>query len=138
MVGIVASWRCKCGTRVKVIAEADSTPASATKITSCPSCGRRHPIHADKIISVTEDMSEGSPAAVPCAEKDRLLVAQNNAFNIYMHEASDLAEAVALGKAAGRMAQAEFKFLANKVSAARQFWLETRQRLNQHTAQHGC
>jgi hypothetical protein len=83
-------------------------------------------------------MSEGRPAGVPCAEKDRLLVAQNNAFNIYMHEASDLAEAVALAKAAGRMAQAEFKFLANKVSAARQFWLETRQRLNQHTAEHGC
>ena len=132
MVGIVASWRCKCGTRVKVIAEADSTPASATKIRSCPSCGRRHPIHADKIISVTEDMSEGSPAAVPCAEKDRLLVAQNNAFNIYTHETSELAEAVE------RMAHADFEFLANRVSAARQFWLETRQRLNQHTAKHGC
>jgi hypothetical protein len=132
MAGIAASWRCQCGSRVKVIAEADSTPASATKIASCPSCGHRHPIRADKIISVTEDMSEGSPAAVPCAEKDRLLVAQNNAFNIYMHEASELAEAV------GRMAHADFEFLANRVSAASQFWLETRQRLNQHTAQHGC
>ena len=132
MVGIVASWRCQCGTCVKVIAEADSTPASATKITSCPSCGRRHPIHADKIISVTEDMSEGSPAAVPCAEKDRLLVAQNNAFNVYMHGASELAEAV------GRMAHSEFEFLANRVSAAREFWRETRRRLNHHTAQHGC
>src|SRR5262245_33661546 len=102
MVGIVASWRCKCGTRVRVIAEADSTPASATKIASCPSCGHRHPIRADKIISVMEDMSEGSPAAVRCAEKDRLLVAQNNAFNIYTYEASELAEAV------GRMAHADF------------------------------
>jgi hypothetical protein len=96
MVGIVASWRCQCGTRVKVIAEADSTPASATKITSCPSCGRRHPIHADKIISVTEDMSEGSPAAVPCAEKDRLLVAQNNADDLnvdhWIHESLDAAK----------------------------------------------
>jgi hypothetical protein len=132
MVEIVASWRCKCGIRVKVIGEAHSTRASATQIASCPSCGHRHPIHADKIISVTEDMSEGSPPAVPCAEKDRLLVAQNNAFNIYMHEASELAEAV------GRMAHADFEFLANRVSAASQFWLETRQRLNQHTAQHGC
>jgi hypothetical protein len=79
-----------------------------------------------------EDISELSPAAVSCAEKDRLLVAQNNAFNIYTHEASELAEAV------GRMAHADFAFLANRVSAARQFWLETRQRLNQHTAQHGC
>jgi hypothetical protein len=121
MAGIAASWRCQCGSRVKVIAEADSTPASATKIASCPSCGHRHPIHGDKIISVTEDMSEGRPAAVPCAEKDRLLVAQNNAFNIYMHEASELAEAV------GRMAHADFEFLANRVSAASQFWLETAQ-----------
>jgi hypothetical protein len=132
MVEIIASWRCKCGTRVKVIAEADSTAASATKIASCPSCGHRHPIHADKIISVMEDIAEVSPAAVSCAEKDPLLVAQNNAFNIYTHEASELAEAV------GRMAHADFAFLANRVSAARQFWLETRQRLNQHTAQHGC
>jgi len=132
MVEIVASWRCKCGIRVKVVAEADSTAASATKIASCPSCGHRHPIYADKIISVTEDTSEGSPAAVRCVEKDRLLVAQNNAFNIYTHEASELSDAI------GRMAHADFEFLANRVGAARQFWLETRRRLNQHTAQHGC
>src|SRR5262245_17609823 len=132
LVGIVASWRCKCGTRVKVIAEADSTPAFATRIASCPNCGHRHPIHADKIMSVTEDMSDGSSAAVRCAEKDRLSLAQNNAFNIYTYEASQLGEAV------GKMAHADFAFLASRVNAARQFWLETRQRLNQHIAQHGC
>jgi len=58
MVAIVAFRPCQCGTHVKVIAEADSTPASETKTASCPKCGEPQPIHADKIISVTEDMSE--------------------------------------------------------------------------------
>ena len=132
MVGIVASWRCKCGTRVKVIAEADSTPRSATTIASCPSCGHRHPIDADKIISVTEDMSEGSPATFPCAEKERLLVAQNKAFDTYRRMVTQLAEV------AGMAAHADFEALSNRVSAAKEFLLQTRQQLDGHTAKHGC
>jgi hypothetical protein len=40
MVGIVAVWRCKCGLRVKVVAEADTNqPPSREVVASCPKCG---------------------------------------------------------------------------------------------------
>jgi hypothetical protein len=131
MARLVALWRCQCGTRIKVVAEADSN-RSARQMASCPKCRAPHSITADKIISVTEETFEGSPAAVPCEEKERLLVAKNKAFDLYTRRASELAEAAAT------IAHAEFEFLANGVSDARQFWLDTRQQLNEHTAKHGC
>jgi len=56
------------------------------------------------------------------------MVAHNKAFDMYLETVSELAET------AGLMAHAEFEFLYN----SRQSFLETRQQLNQHTAQHGC
>ena len=131
MTRMVALWRCKCGTRAKVVAEAGSSP-SAEQMALCPKCRAPHAVHADKIISVTEETFERSPAAVPCEEKECLLVAKNTAFDLYTRKASELAEA------ATTMAHAEFEFLANRVSAAKQFWLDTRKQLNEHTAKHGC
>jgi len=130
MARTVALWRCKCGTRAKVVAEAGSSP-SAEQIVLCPKCRIPHAVHADKIISVTEETFERSPAA-PCNEKVQLLVALDKAFDTYKRLALELAAA------AGTMAHAEFEFLANRVSAAKQFWLETRKQLNEHTAKHGC
>jgi hypothetical protein len=60
------------------------------------------------------------------------MVANNKAFDMYLETVSELAET------AGLMAHAEFEFLYNRVQIARQFFLETRQQLNHHTAQHGC
>jgi hypothetical protein len=131
MARMVALWRCKCGMHVKVVAEADSS-APGKQIASCPKCHDPHAIHADKIISVTEDTFDISPAGVSCEEKERLLVAQSKAFDLYMRGASELAEA------AGTMAHKEFEFLAKRVSAARQSLMETRQQLNEHIAAHGC
>jgi hypothetical protein len=37
----------------------------------------------------------------------------------------------------GGMVHAQFEFLANRVNAARQVWVETRQQLSEHTAKHG-
>jgi hypothetical protein len=54
MVGIVAVWRCKCGMRVKVLAEADSNRPPSTQVASCPKCGASQVIDAEKILSVTE------------------------------------------------------------------------------------
>jgi hypothetical protein len=52
MVGIVAVWRCKCGLRVKVVAEADThQPPSREVVASCPKCGEPRILHA---VSVTE------------------------------------------------------------------------------------
>jgi len=55
MVGIVALWRCKCGMRVKVVAEADSNRPLATQVALCPKCGEPRFIHAEKIISVIQE-----------------------------------------------------------------------------------
>ena len=131
MARTVALWRCKCGTRVKVVAETDSTP-SATQTISCPTCRDPHSINAAKIISVTKDMSVESAAAVSCTEKERLLVAQNKAFDVYRRGVSELAQAAA------NMGHADFEFLASRVRAARQFFIETQQQLDEHTVKHGC
>jgi hypothetical protein len=56
----------------------------------------------------------------------------NKAFDIYMRATVELAEA------AGRIAHAEFEFLAKRVRNARQAFLETAEQLNEHTAKHGC
>ena len=63
MTRMVALWRCKCGTRAKVVAETGSSP-SAEQMALCPKCRAPHAVHADKIISVTEEIFERSPAAV--------------------------------------------------------------------------
>src|SRR5262245_56217725 len=59
-----------------------------------------------------------------CDEKVRLLVAWNKAFDTYKRASVELAEA------AGRIAYAEFEFLANRVRKARQAFLETAEQLN--------
>jgi hypothetical protein len=65
-------------------------------------------------------------------EKERLLVAHDKGFELYIRGVSELAQAV------GLMAHAEFEFLSRKVQAARQSLIETRHRLMEHTSPHGC
>ena len=67
-----------------------------------------------------------------CEEKERLLVAQNEALVIYTRITAELA------KAAGMMAHADFQFLYYNVVTARQVLSEASQQLSQHTAKHGC
>ncbi len=95
MARTVALWRCKCGTRAKVMAEAGSSP-SAEQIVLCPKCRAPHAVHADKIISVTEETFERSPAA-PCNEKVQLLVALDKAFNTYKRFREIGGDSVAIG-----------------------------------------
>jgi hypothetical protein len=132
MARIVVLWRCKCGTPVKVVAEADSS-LPATQMAACPKCHHARSIGADKIISVTEDTSAAIPAKVsPCQEKERLLVVHDKALHIYLRGASELADSV------GVLAHAEFECFSNKVRAARQSALEIRKQLNEHIATHHC
>ena len=49
-----------------------------------------------------------------------------------MRGVSELAEAV------GMMAHAEFEYLYNKVRTARQFLVQAREQLNEHSLKHGC
>jgi hypothetical protein len=116
---------------VIVVAEADSS-APGKQIASCPKCREPHAIHADKIISVMEDTFDVTPVADACEEKERLLVAQNKAFDVFRRGALELAEA------AGTMAHAEFEFLARRVRTARRSLMEIREQLNEHIAAHGC
>ena len=141
MEEIIASWCCKCGVRVKVISQVDPNQPPATQIAYCPKCGDSQTVQGDKIVSVTEDISDASPAfdsmhgsgsVSHCNEKEGLMAVHKKAVDIYLQTVSEMA------KAAGLMAHTEFEFLYNRVQIARQFWLDTRQRLNQHTAQHGC
>ena len=127
---------------MKVLAEADPSQPPATQIASCPKCGDSQSVEGDKIVSVTEDIPDaslafdsmhGSESSVAhCNEKEGLMLAHRKAFDIYLQKVSELAER------AGLLAHAEFEFLYKRVQIARQLFLETRQRLNQHTAQHGC
>ena len=130
MARMVALWRCKCGMHVIVVAEADSS--APRQIASCPKCREPHAIHADKIISVMEDTFDVTPGADACEEKERLLVAQNKALDLFRRGALELAEA------AGTMAHAEFEFVAMRVRTARRSLMEIREQLNEHIAAHGC
>jgi hypothetical protein len=67
-----------------------------------------------------------------CDEKGRLLTKHKKTFETYMRGVSELAEA------AGMMAHAEFEYLYNKVRTARQFLVQAREQLNEHTLKHGC
>jgi hypothetical protein len=67
-----------------------------------------------------------------CDEKNRLLLAHEMAFDSYIRTASELAETV------GIMTNEEFEFLYSRAQGARQFLVETRERLNDHTAEHRC
>jgi hypothetical protein len=67
-----------------------------------------------------------------CDKKERLLTKHKKAFEIYMRGVLELAEA------AGMMAHAEFEYLYNKVRNARQFLVQAREQLNEHSLKHGC
>jgi hypothetical protein len=130
VAGTVAVWRCICGTSIKVIAEMDSNPP-ATQTVSCPKCHAPQAVHADTIITISKDMSDLGPFP-RCEEKERLLGAQNIAFDIYRRGVTEIAEP------AGTVAHSEFEFIAKRVRAARQAFLAIRQQLIEHNAKHSC
>jgi hypothetical protein len=57
---IVSTWRCQCGISVKVVGEHDGqSKPPPTQSATCPKCGDKQTVYADKIISVIDD-SENS------------------------------------------------------------------------------
>jgi len=54
----VATWRCKCGIRIKVTAEIDTNAPLKTQVATCPHCGDGQTVYADKIITVRQDTLE--------------------------------------------------------------------------------
>jgi len=54
MIMTIASWLCKCGTRVNVKAEVDrQRPITLTVPAHCPECGNEQSICAHRIVKVT-------------------------------------------------------------------------------------
>jgi hypothetical protein len=86
----------------------------------------RRTLHGSELGPISDSVFSG------CVEKERLLIHQKKAMDAYVRKASELADAV------GLMAHTEFEFLKSTVEATRQFLAETNNRLEAHTAKHGC
>jgi hypothetical protein len=68
MIHSVSIWRCKCGVRVKVVAELDEKNPRAIALASCPNCNEQQMMNANRIITIshqtTETLPDGSEAEV--------------------------------------------------------------------------
>jgi hypothetical protein len=54
----VSTWRCKCGTRIKVLGAVDKDHPRATVVAECPTCGDKQVIYAARILFVTQETNE--------------------------------------------------------------------------------
>ena len=54
MLTIITIWLCRCGARLKVLAEAVQNEPCDTWTVSCPHCGDLQEIRADRIVSIAE------------------------------------------------------------------------------------
>ena len=130
MAAIVVCWLCKCGTRLKAIAEADFNPASATNSCTMSKIAATRSLYTPIRLFLYRRISPR--VRQPPVRK------RNVCWLLGIrHSTSTGGEALKLAEAAGRIAHAEFEFLANRVRNARQAFLETAEQLNEHTA-HGC
>ena len=55
MPKMVSHWRCKCGVRIKVVAEMATEKLPEPVSVACPKCGDVHTIYAEKVISITAE-----------------------------------------------------------------------------------
>lgn len=51
----VSNWLCRCGMRIKVVAETSGENRSVTVMVACPKCGDEQTVYGDKLISVTAE-----------------------------------------------------------------------------------
>jgi hypothetical protein len=61
----VATWRCGCGTAVKVTGETDRTRPVSPQTAACPKCGLTQVVYVDVIISVAEDAQTATTSSKP-------------------------------------------------------------------------
>jgi DNA-directed RNA polymerase subunit RPC12/RpoP len=55
MITTISTWRCRCGTRVKVIGQTPKDKPSATQYAACPTCGDKQIIYGETIVSVSTE-----------------------------------------------------------------------------------
>jgi hypothetical protein len=54
----IFTWRCKCGIRIKVLADSDNETSMVESIINCPRCNDPQAVKASNVISVTQDREE--------------------------------------------------------------------------------
>jgi hypothetical protein len=59
---VISNWRCRCGIRIKLVAEMTATNPAATIAVACPMCEDERVVCADKVISVMAENSSGEVA----------------------------------------------------------------------------
>jgi hypothetical protein len=57
----VSTWRCKCGTRIKVLGAVDKDHLQATAVAECPTCGDKQVVYAAHILFVTQEAEAAQP-----------------------------------------------------------------------------
>lgn len=62
MTTSVSTWRCKCGVRIKVVAEMDIAEMDiadeTTIVVKCPRCGEAQVISAERLVAVSTDSDD--------------------------------------------------------------------------------
>src|SRR5215467_834737 len=56
----VATWQCKCGVMVTVVAQINPNNAAQTVIAACPICSDKQWIYASRITAITAEDLEGA------------------------------------------------------------------------------
>jgi hypothetical protein len=56
----VSTWRCKCGTRIKVLGAVDKDHLQARTVAECPTCGDKQVVYAARILFVTQETDEAA------------------------------------------------------------------------------
>jgi hypothetical protein len=57
MTRSVSTWRCKCGVRIKVVAEMDIVD-DTTVVVKCPLCDEAQVISAERLVAVSTDSDD--------------------------------------------------------------------------------
>ena len=134
MITTVATWACKCGVSIKAIGETDRNKPAAKVVATCPNCGVKQDIYANRITSVTcEKVASATLPFTPlrtCERKLSLLIEYQRSGKTYSDAISEMA--------AGDISSAEYQRLSTETERARVASIEARDRLNRHIAEHGC
>jgi hypothetical protein len=64
MINTVATWRCKCGVRIKVMGETELETPQASCLAECPNCGDRQTVLSCRIISTTVEPEQATNQSV--------------------------------------------------------------------------
>jgi hypothetical protein len=102
-----------------------------------PKCGHKQTVVADKVLSIKDDnytpmLQPTTMIERPCDKKTALLSDYQKAAEAYANMVSSLVRLV------GTAPHSEYEVASQKAEAFCRLTNETRERLERHTAEHGC